>query len=145
MKFDHVGVTTADLETGRTLMERAVGVRAWTQPFEDVVNDVWVQFGEDASGICYELVAPLSERSPIRQALSKKINVLNHVAYLVDDLAARERIIIAAGFVPVAPARPAIAYGNRPIQFFVSRSRLLIEFIEAPDHRHSYSICLDGR
>lgn len=138
MKFDHIGVTTANLQTGRPLLENSVGVQAWTEAFEDPVNEVWVQFGHDASGICYELLAPLSDRSPIRRVLAQKVNVLNHVAYLVDDLAARAAHLVAAGFVPVAPARPAIAYGNKPIQFFVSRSRLLIELIEAPDHRHRY-------
>jgi methylmalonyl-CoA/ethylmalonyl-CoA epimerase len=138
MKFDHIGVTTSSLEVGQALLEQAVGVRIWTQPFEDLVNDVWVQFGEDTSGTCYELVAPLSGRSPIRHALSKKINVLNHVAYLVDNIGYQANILAGAGFAPVAPPRPAIAYGNKPIQFFVSRTRLLIELIEAPDHQHSY-------
>jgi hypothetical protein len=30
MKFDHIGITTAGLEAGRTLLEDAVGVPAWT-------------------------------------------------------------------------------------------------------------------
>ncbi len=138
MKFDHIGVTTATLEEGRTLLAASIGVRSWTAAFQDTVNDVHVQFGHDASGICYELVAPLSPASPIARVLSKKVNVLNHVAYLVDDLAAEGARLLTAGFVEVAPARPAIAYGNKRIQFFVSRSRLMIELIEAPDHRHRY-------
>jgi methylmalonyl-CoA/ethylmalonyl-CoA epimerase len=138
MRFDHIGIITAGLEAGRTLLENAVGVRAWTEPFEDGVNDVWVQFGHDASGICYELVAPLSDRSPIRRILAQKINTLNHIACLVNDLTAEAERLVAAGFLEVAQARPAIAYGNRPIQFFVSRSRLLIELIEAPDHQHRF-------
>ena len=138
MKFDHIGVTTATLEEGRALLAASIGVRSWTVAFQDTVNDVQVQFGQDASGICYELVAPLSPDSPITRVLSKKVNVLNHVAYLVDDLADQGARLVAAGFVEVAPARPAIAYDNRAIQFFVSRSRLMIELIEAPDHQHRY-------
>jgi methylmalonyl-CoA/ethylmalonyl-CoA epimerase len=138
MKFDHIGVTTSTLVAGRALLEQAIGVRIWTDPFKDTVNDVWAQFGRDKSGICYELVAPLSERSPIMRVLAKKVNVLNHVAYLVEDLGSQSSILRVSGFVEVAPARPAIAYGNRPIQFFVSASRLMIELIEAPDHVHIY-------
>src|ERR1700682_2746348 len=108
MKFDHIGIPTAGLEAGRTLLENAVGVRAWTEPFEDGLDDVWVQFGHDASGICYELVAPLSDRSTIRRLLAQKINTLNHIAYLVDDLTAQAERLVAAGFVEVAHARPAI-------------------------------------
>ncbi len=139
MKFDHIGVTTPDLDAGRALLAGSVGVTRWTEAFDDPVNDIWVQFGVDASGICYELLAPRSERSPINRVLSKKINVLNHVAYLVDDLAARNGHLVGMGFAAVAPAKPAIAYGNKPIQFFVSPSRLLIEMIEAPEHQHRYS------
>jgi methylmalonyl-CoA/ethylmalonyl-CoA epimerase len=138
MKFDHIGLTTTSLEAGRTLLENSVGVRTWTQAFEDPVNDVWVQFGHDASGICYELVAPLSDHSPITRVLAQKVNVLNHVAYLVDDLPAQAQHMKAAGFYPVAPPKPAIAYGNKPIQFFISKSRMLIELIEAPHHQHRY-------
>ena len=138
MRFDHIGVTAAGLAEGRDLLGAAIGVQTWTEAFRDEINDVWVQFGHCGSGVCYELIAPLSERSPIRRVLSKKVNVLNHVAYLVDDIATHAVRLTGLGFAPVAAARPAIAYGGRPIQFFVSRSRLMIELIEAPDHQHRY-------
>ena len=139
MKFDHIGITTTDLANGRKLLGEAIGVREWTSAYCDEINDVWVQFGRCSSGICYELVAPLTPRSPISPVLSKKINVLNHIAYLVDDLAGSAAHLVASGLVPVGPARPAIAYGGCPIQFFVSQSRLLIELVEAMGHSHSYN------
>jgi methylmalonyl-CoA/ethylmalonyl-CoA epimerase len=139
MKFDHVGVTTADLPAGRALLQGTVQVQAWTKEFRDEVNEVWVQFGRCAAGMCYELVAPLSPASPITRVLSKKINVLNHLAYLVDNLAANAVRLQAMDFVPVARARPAIAYDGRLIQFFVSSNRLMIELIEAPHHQHIYN------
>ena len=138
MRFDHIGITTPSLAAGRTLLERSVGVRSWTDIFEDEINDVWVRFGCDSSGLCYELLAPLTERSPIRRVLTQKVNTLNHIAYLVSDLRVQAAHLSSVGFAVVAEARPAIAYGNRPIQFFVSQSRLLIELIEAPDHQHCF-------
>ena len=138
MKFDHAGVTTADLASGRALLEGSVEVRAWTSEFRDEVNEVQVQFGRCDAGMCYELVAPLSPFSPITRVLAKKINVLNHLAYLVENLAVDAARLEAMEFVPVAHARPAIAYGGRLIQFFVAPNRLMIELIEAPDHRHVY-------
>jgi methylmalonyl-CoA/ethylmalonyl-CoA epimerase len=138
MIFDHVGVTTTDLAAGRALLEASIGVEAWTVEFRDEINDVWVQFGRCAAGLCYELVAPLSPQSPVNRVLSKKINVLNHLAYLVDDLPEAAARLRAASFVPVADARPAIAFGGRLIQFFVAPSRLMIELIAAPGHRHRY-------
>ena len=138
MKFDHVGVTTTSLASGRALLEGSIGVRAWTSEFRDEINDVWVQFGRCGAGMCYELVAPLSDGSPVNRVLSKKINVLNHLAYLVDDLPAASARLLATGFVPIAEARPAIAYDGALIQFFVAPSRLMIELIAAPGHQHRY-------
>src|SRR5580658_6949021 len=113
MKFDHVGVTTTDLAAGRALLEGSAGIREWTAEFRDEINEVWVQFGRCGAGMCYELVAPLSELSPITRVLSRKINVLNHLAYLVEDLPANRARLMAMEFVPVAEARPAVAYGGR--------------------------------
>jgi methylmalonyl-CoA/ethylmalonyl-CoA epimerase len=138
MLFDHVGVTTSDLVSGRALLEGSIGVRAWTAEFRDEINEVWVQFGRCDAGMCYELVAPLSPSSPITRVLAKKINVLNHLAYLVDDLPGQAARLLEMGFAQVAEARPAIAYDGRLIQFFVAPSRLMIELIQAPGHRHRY-------
>ncbi len=138
MKFDHIGIVVRDPQAGQTMLAAAFGIQRWTKLFEDPVNDVFVQFGLDPSGICYETVAPLSEHSPVRRALADGVNIVNHTAYLVEDLAAEAKRLRRAGFLPTAPAKPAIAYGNRPIQFFISRTRLLFELIEAPGHTHDY-------
>jgi methylmalonyl-CoA/ethylmalonyl-CoA epimerase len=142
MKFDHIGVTTPDLAAGRLLLGESLGIGDWTAPFEDPLNDVYVQFGRCAEGFCFELVAPLSDRSPVRGVLERKINVLNHIAYLVDGLQAEASRLQAAGWVPIGPAQPAVAYGGRLIQFLVAPTRLLIELIEAPGHQHHFGACV---
>jgi methylmalonyl-CoA/ethylmalonyl-CoA epimerase len=145
MNFDHVGITTTGLAAGRALLEGSIGIREWTAEFRDEINDVWVQFGRCGAGMCYELVAPLSPSSPITRVLSKKVNVLNHLAYLVEDLPANAARLLAMGFVQVAGARPAIAYEGRLIQFFVDPGRLMIELIEAPGHQHRYDTPASSR
>jgi hypothetical protein len=42
-------------------------------------------------------VAPRSPSSPVRNALKKRVNVLNHVAYRVTDLAAEAQRLRGAG------------------------------------------------
>jgi methylmalonyl-CoA/ethylmalonyl-CoA epimerase len=138
MKFDHIGIVIRDLASGRKLLEGSVGVREWTAAFDDEVNEVLVQFGRCGSGICYELVAPRSASSPVSRVLAQHVNTINHVAYLVCDLAAEAARLLRQGFAPAGPAKPAIAYGNRPIQFFFSSAYMLIELIEAPDHIHLF-------
>ena len=138
MQFDHIGIVVRDPEAGRKMLADAFMIERWTEVFEDPVNDVFVQFGLDASGICYETVAPLSAHSPVRRALADGVNIVNHTAYLVADLAGQAARLRRAGFLPVAEPRPAIAYGDAHIQFFMSRTRLLFELIEAPAHRHQF-------
>ncbi len=149
MKFDHLGVVTESLSDGRRHLGPMVGIKGWTREFSDPVNMVNVQFGIDASGICYELISPLGNESPILEALRSGNRILNHVAYLVPDLAAAAARLRAANCVPTGTAKPAVAYGGAKIQFFISRMRVLIEIIEAIEHAHIYAFFVeeagDGR
>ena len=138
MKFDHVGVVCKTLEFGRKILSETLLIGDWTAEIADSVNHVRVQFGRDGSGICYELIAPFDDRSPILLALKKGVRVLNHIAYLVDDLDRESARLVAAGCTPTGPSAPAIAYGGRRIQFFMNELQLITELIEAPDHQHAY-------
>jgi hypothetical protein len=88
MIFDHIGIAVANLESGRIGLSQIFQIEAWTSEFVDPINQVSVQFGRDQVGICYELVAPNREESPIAQAVKTNRGILNHVAYIVHDLAA---------------------------------------------------------
>ncbi len=149
MQFDHIGFVVRDLAAGRETLQDGLGVSAWTGIFRDPVNDVFVQFGRAPArggppGICYELITPLSAASPVTAALSRGVNLLNHVAYRVASLAAEADRFEALGFLVLGPPKPAVAYGGRPIQFFLSRTRLMVELIEAPDHEHIYTTAGDA-
>ena len=138
MTFDHIGIVTATLSQGRAALEALLSIEKWTEEFADSVNGVYVQFGTDPSGVCYEVISPLGESSPVAKVLSSGQNVLNHVAYLVPDLAAAHERLRTAGAFATSTAKPAIAYEGRHIQFFVTRLRFIIELIEAPGHKHQY-------
>ncbi len=139
MQFDHIGVVTATLAEGREALQKIFDIREWTAEFSDAVNKVHVQFGRDSSGICYELIAPFGDDAPVAKALSSGRNILNHVAYLVPDLAGGRQRLRAAGSVPTSEPNPGIAYGGSKIQFFVTPMRFMIELIEAPGHEHRYT------
>lgn len=138
MKFDHIGVVTRSLEKGRKVLEATVGVHEWTRTWDDPVNGVFIQFGRDASGVCYELLVPNGPDSPVQEALSTRKAILNHVAYLVDDLDAAAARLLDGGCAPAGPPKPAIAYGGKRIQFFVTPLWLIVELVEAPGHEHVY-------
>jgi methylmalonyl-CoA/ethylmalonyl-CoA epimerase len=137
-RFDHIGVVVRTLDKGRLCLSQTLGIVHWTVPLVDTVNGVHLMFGRDPCGVVYELLAPLDPSSPVQAALQARKNLLNHTAYLVPDLAQAAQRMRAAGCAPTAEPKAAIAYGNRPIQFFVTPLNTIIELIEAPEHRHLF-------
>jgi methylmalonyl-CoA/ethylmalonyl-CoA epimerase len=144
MKFDHVGVVVPNVAEGREILNGILGIVNWTEIFEDRGMDVYVQFGQGPDGPCYELIAPLSANSPVSVALRTRKSILNHVAYLVPNLDLAATAMRDSGCMPVTEAQPAKAYDGRLVQFFLSPLEFILELIEAPEHRHSFSTIARG-
>ena len=137
-RFDHIGVVVAELAAGRELLGAMFDVSQWTEVFEDAGIGVLVQFGRGETGPCYELIAPFGDASPITGSLRGGRNILNHVAYLVADLDAEGARMLEQGCISTNAPQPAVAYGGRRVQFWMSPLRFLVELIEAPEHEHVY-------
>jgi methylmalonyl-CoA/ethylmalonyl-CoA epimerase len=138
MKFDHIGIVVNDLAEGRRHLHAIFGIERWTEVFEDRGIGVLVQFGVGVDGPCYELIAPLGDGAPVSGALRSGKAILNHVAYLVEDLELAADALQDEACVPVIGAKPAVAYHGRRVQFFQSPLRFLIEIIEASGHQHQF-------
>ena len=138
LRFDHIGLVVADMAEGRAFLESTFGLDRWTEVFEDPGIGVYVQFGRTEEGPCYELIAPLGETSPVSTALKRGINILNHVAYLTDDLDRDAAMLQEKGAVMAGPPKPAVAYGGARVQFWITAQRFMVELIEAPQHEHAY-------
>ena len=136
--FDHLGLVVKRLEKGRDRLAALLAISDWTPVIVDSVNGVRLQFGRDPAGVVYEVLEPLGEDSPVFGALQSGKAILNHVAYRVPDLAAGANHLSSAGAARAGDPKPAVAYGGRPIQFFVTPLRFIIELIEAPDHSHPF-------
>jgi methylmalonyl-CoA/ethylmalonyl-CoA epimerase len=136
--FDHIGVVVKTLEKGRSSLQQTMGISEWTAELEDPVNGVHVTFGRDASGVVYELLAPLDTHSPVQGALQGRKNLLNHVAYLVPNLGEAADRMRSFGCAPTADPKPGIAYGGQMIQFFVTPLNIIVELIEAHGHQHKF-------
>ena len=139
-RFDHLGVVVKRVDKARSRMAALLAIEEWTPVIDDPVNGVRLQFGRDPAGVVYELLEPLDEYSPVQAALEGGKAILNHVAYRVADLAVGAARLKAGGAAKVSDPKPAIAYGGRPIQFFVTPLRFIIELIEAPDHEHAFEL-----
>ncbi len=140
LKFDHIGLVVGDMAEGRAFLESMFGLDRWTEVFEDPGIGVYVQFGSSEEGPCYELIAPLGDASPVTTALKRGINILNHVAYLTDDLDREAKRLEEKGSMMTGPAKPAVAYGGARVQFWITPQRFMVELIEAPGHEHRYEI-----
>ncbi|MBV1776292.1 VOC family protein [Burkholderiaceae bacterium DAT-1] len=130
MKFDHIGVFVTSLELGRTHLAAILDIHEWTDPIDDPIQKVSVQFGLDSSGIRFELVAPNGEGNPVTPVLGSGKNILNHVAYTVPDLDKKLAELRAARCMPLGPAQPATAFDGRRIAFVLTPLRMIIELIE---------------
>lgn len=144
MAFDHVGVVVKSLDIGRSHFARILDVHNWSKEFSDDLNGVTVQFGRDHSGVCYEIIEPRGQNSPILRALKDRRSILNHVAYRVHDLTRSAAELRAFGCAPTGPARPAVAYNRQKIQFFVTPLNFILELIEAPEHKHQFVFLPSG-
>lgn len=136
--FDHVGLVVASLEEGRAHLAATLGMSRWASAVDDFGIGVSVQFGVGDTGPAIELIAPLGEGSPVAEALRRGQRLLNHIAYLTPDLQLSAAHFMDQGCVPTGQPQAAVAYGGRPVQFFVSPLRFIVELIEAPGHQHAY-------
>jgi methylmalonyl-CoA/ethylmalonyl-CoA epimerase len=140
LRFDHLGLIVPELETGRSFLADSLGISQWTAPLRDPALGVEVQFGaSEFGGPVYELVAPLGHASPITNALRCGKHILNHVAYLTDDLARAAQHLREAGCYPAGAPQAALAYDRQLIQFWVSPLKFVIELIEKPGHVHAFA------
>jgi len=138
MKFNHLGIVVPDLLSGRCHFSTTYDIREWSDEFTDKINGVYVQFCRDSNGFCFELVAPINNNSPVFSALEKKDNILNHIAYLVDDIDKKSQFF-QSDFISLGKAQEALAYEMKRIQFFYSKDfNYCLELIEAPNHSHTY-------
>ncbi len=135
MRFDHIGVAVPNLLSGREFLRSTLSITHWTEEFVDSSIGVRVQFGkaDDDSGPWYELVAPHGDRSPVSAAIKTGKNILNHVAYFVDDIAEAGAKLRQNRCFPVSEPMPAVAYRGQKVQFFISPMKFMIELIEGAD------------
>ena len=132
MQFDHIGLVVPDLASGEAYCREVLGLTRFSVAVEDPLQKVWVQFVHDEGGLCYELVAPATEDSPVTQVLKTRRNVINHLAYRVACLAESAARLRDQRHLPLGPSQPAFAFGGAHVQFFLSPLGHIVELIEEP-------------
>ena len=132
-KLRHVGVAVPSLGPATEALADLFGYRVVSGPFDDPIQKVSVNFltqsDQDVAEI--ELIAPLSDDSPIASMLRKSGGGAYHLCFETTDI---EQALVHAknnGCVIVSPAVPAVAFNGRRIAWIYTRSRQLFELVES--------------
>lgn len=129
-RLHHVGFVVAKIEACAPGLSRALLADWSNEIFADPLQRVRVTFlkGGPQSPL-FELVEPLGSDSPVFRFLSGG-GGLHHLCYEVLSIPEHLDRIRAAGGVIVSRAKPAVAFGGRPIAWALTRENLLLEFLQ---------------
>jgi methylmalonyl-CoA/ethylmalonyl-CoA epimerase len=129
----HVGVAVPSLPPTTELLSNLFGYRVVSGPFDDPIQKVSVNFlttaKTDVAEI--ELIAPLTENSPIRSILAKDGGAAYHFCFETSDLDKALEHAVKNGCMVVTKPVPAVAFEGRRIAWIYSRSKQLFELVEA--------------
>ncbi len=136
MKLDHVGIAVPDLEEALRFWRDRLG--AAVTHLEDVRSEgVRVAFLETgADGGNTELLQPIDDDGPVARFLASGRKGVHHLAYRVDDLEDRLRVLREAGSRLIDDRPRAGSRGTR-VAFIHPRAAggPLIELVEYPVDR----------
>jgi len=130
MKFHHIGIFVSDIATGEKALRKIFPISSESVCYEDYGIGVYVKFLIDSSGIRYEIVAPLAKENPVSGLLKSKKNLLNHVAYEVDNFHETIQSMINMGSLLLSPVIPAVAFDGANVAFLYSPLGFVVELIE---------------
>ena len=127
MRIDHIGYAVKNIDKAKKSME----ILGYT--FDDTVEDkdrnINIAFGE-MDGYRVELVAPISEESPVDMHLSKIGPTPYHICYKSTDIEDDIERLKSNRFKVSIPLAPAVAFGGKRVVFLYSLSVGLIEIVE---------------
>jgi methylmalonyl-CoA/ethylmalonyl-CoA epimerase len=131
LKFKHLGVAVPDLSKALAVYRDVFGYRMLSGPYADPVQKVSVCFlGGATNEPQIELVAPLTEGSPVQNIL-KKGGGPYHLCYESDNLDDAMAELVAKGCLIVSEPVPAVAFAGRRIAWLFTPTRQLLELVES--------------
>jgi methylmalonyl-CoA/ethylmalonyl-CoA epimerase len=131
-KLLHVGVAVPDIDAAASTLESLLGYRVVSGPFDDPIQKVTVNFmtQSDADIAEIELIAPLTEDSPLRSMLNKSGGGAYHLCFQTNDIEAALAHARKEGCILLGKPEPAVAFGGRRIAWLYTRTKQLFELVE---------------
>lgn len=132
-KLLHVGVAVPVLAPTTQMLSDLLGYRVVSGPFDDPIQKVSVIFlaKGDSDVAEIELIAPLSDDSPIRSILAKDGGSAYHLCFATADMEGALTHARSNGCVVISGPVPAVAFDGRRIAWIFTRSRQVFELVEA--------------
>jgi methylmalonyl-CoA/ethylmalonyl-CoA epimerase len=131
MRFRHLGVAVPKLDAVISTYENLLGYKLLSGPYDDPLQKVSVCFlgtGNPADAVI-ELVAPLTEDSPVRGVLSRGGGAY-HMCFETPRLDETLSECLAKGCVLISKPMPAAAFNERRIAWIYTPTRQIIELLE---------------
>ncbi|WP_413561333.1 VOC family protein [Bdellovibrio sp. HCB209] len=126
-KFHHIGYATStiekDLESYTALGFTKDG-DFFTDPIQKI-KGVFLRLGDYR----LELLAPLSEDSPINGFINKKIKMYHH-GFTVNNFDEAMIFLKNLRAILLSPPAPSVAFNGKRIAFFMLKNRDIVEIIE---------------
>ncbi len=131
MNFHHIGVATNNLDKAIRLYSDLGYNMENTNVVYDPIQKVKIAFMDKDGAPLTELLEPHGENSPVENILKKNGASPYHTCYEVPSLKTSLAEMQALKFIQIIEPTPAVAFNNRLICFFYSKSIGLIELLEA--------------
>lgn len=127
MKIDHIGYAVKNIDKAKKQME-ALGF-TFEETVTDIERNIYIAFGE-MCGYRVELVAPISQGTPVDSYLVKIGPTPYHICYKSNEIEADIEKLQQKRFKVTIPLAPAVAFGGKRVVFLYSLSVGLIEIVE---------------
>ena len=129
----HVGVAVPSLDSAAKSLADLFGYRVVSGPFDDPIQKVTVNFlAQGENNVAeIELIAPLTDDSPIKSMLAKGSGGAYHLCFRTTDIEAALQHAKKNGCIIVSGPVPAVAFDGRRIAWLYTPSRQLFELVEA--------------
>lgn len=135
MKFHHIGIFVKTIEEGDIFFKKILKIEKQSNIFEDYNIGVKVKFLYDHSNMCYEIVAPLTEKNPVDSVLNSKKNILNHIAYKSNNFEMDIEKLRSVNCIPISKVFNAKAFKDSKVIFFLTSIGYIIELIEKKNEK----------
>lgn len=131
MKFNHIGIAVESIENYySTVLKPVFNCEIYNEIIIDTLQKTKIAFVKTSDNTCIELVEPLNDNSPVANIIKSKRGGIYHLCFLANHFEQDIETCKKNKFILVSSPKPAIAFNNRKVAFFLTPSNELIELLE---------------